>query len=144
MKNSAATCGGSVPRSTPVEVSKDTHDPRIGQFRAAPDADRPYPCGVASACAPPRRACPHPPHAVGVGAATGRKGELRALSRASRWQVFGLLRLPNAMPYMFAGLEIAMIFAVSGAIVAEFVGARSRLGMLIQSMNFTMVVAGQL
>ena len=47
------------------------------------------------------------------------------------------------MPYIFAGLEIAMIFALIGAIVAEFVGAQSGLGMLMQSMNFTMDVAGQ-
>ena len=62
---------------------------------------------------------------------------------ASRWQVFRMLQLPNAMPYIFAGLEIAMIFALIGAIVAEFVGAEKGLGMLIQSMNFTMDVAGQ-
>ena len=54
-----------------------------------------------------------------------------------------MLQLPNAMPYIFAGLEIAMIFALIGAIVAEFVGAQAGLGMLIQSMNFTMDVAGQ-
>jgi NitT/TauT family transport system permease protein len=54
-----------------------------------------------------------------------------------------MLQLPNAMPYIFAGLEIAMIFALIGAIVGEFVGATSGLGMLIQSMNFTMDVAGQ-
>ena len=67
---------------------------------------------------------------------------MRSLA-ASRWQIFWMLQLPNAMPYIFAGLEIAMIFALIGAIVAEFVGAQSGLGMLIQSMNFTMDVAGQ-
>jgi NitT/TauT family transport system permease protein len=36
-----------------------------------------------------------------------------------------------------------MIFALIGAIVGEFVGAQAGLGMLIQSMNFTMDVAGQ-
>ena len=36
-----------------------------------------------------------------------------------------------------------MIFALIGAIVAEFVGAQSGLGVLIQSMNFSMDVAGQ-
>jgi len=51
--------------------------------------------------------------------------------------------LGNALPYIFAGLEIAMIFALIGAIVGEFVGAQAGLGMLIQSMNFTMDVAGQ-
>jgi NitT/TauT family transport system permease protein len=42
---------------------------------------------------------------------------------ATRTQIFWMLHLPNAMPYIFAGLEIAMIFALIGAIVAEFVGA---------------------
>ncbi len=36
-----------------------------------------------------------------------------------------------------------MIFSLIGAIVGEFVGATAGLGMLIQSMNFTMDVAGQ-
>ncbi len=67
---------------------------------------------------------------------------LRSLA-ASRWQIFWMLQLPNAMPYIFAGLEIAMIFALIGAIVAEFVGAEQGLGVLIQSMNFNLDVAGQ-
>jgi NitT/TauT family transport system permease protein len=67
---------------------------------------------------------------------------MRSLA-ASRWQIFWMLQLPNALPYIFAGLEIAMIFALIGAIVAEFVGAQSGLGMLMQSMNFSMDVAGQ-
>jgi NitT/TauT family transport system permease protein len=67
---------------------------------------------------------------------------MRSLA-ASRMQIFWMLQLPNAMPYIFAGLEIAMIFSLIGAIVAEFVGAQAGLGMLMQSMNFTMDVAGQ-
>ena len=67
---------------------------------------------------------------------------LRSLA-ASRFQIFRMLQLPNALPYIFAGLEIAMIFALIGAIVAEFVGSERGLGMLIQSMNFNMDVAGQ-
>ncbi len=67
---------------------------------------------------------------------------LRSLA-ASRFQIFRMLQLPNALPYIFAGLEIAMIFALIGAIVAEFVGSEKGLGMLIQSMNFNMDVAGQ-
>jgi NitT/TauT family transport system permease protein len=62
---------------------------------------------------------------------------------ASPMQIFTMLRVPNALPYIFAGLEIAMIFALIGAIVGEFVGAQAGLGMLIQSMNFTLDVAGQ-
>jgi NitT/TauT family transport system permease protein len=67
---------------------------------------------------------------------------MRSLA-ASRTQIFFMLQLPNALPYIFAGLEIAMIFALIGAIVAEFAGAQMGLGMLIQSMNFNMDVAGQ-
>ena len=62
---------------------------------------------------------------------------------ASQSQIFRMLRLPGALPSIFAGLEIAMIFALIGAIVAEFVGAQSGLGVLIQSMNFSLDVAGQ-
>jgi NitT/TauT family transport system permease protein len=67
---------------------------------------------------------------------------MRSLS-ASRWQIFRMLQLPNAMPYIFAGLEVAMIFALIGAIVAELLGAEKGLGMLMQSLGFNMDVAGQ-
>jgi NitT/TauT family transport system permease protein len=67
---------------------------------------------------------------------------MRSLA-ASPLRIFTMLRVPNALPYIFAGLEIAMIFALIGAIVGEFAGAQADLGMLIQSMNFTMDVAGQ-
>jgi len=80
---------------------------------------------------------------VGLRSAEEDKINLMKSLAATRTQIFWMLQLPNAMPYIFAGLEIAMIFALIGAIVAEFVGAQSGLGMLIQSMNFTMDVAGQ-
>jgi NitT/TauT family transport system permease protein len=67
---------------------------------------------------------------------------MRSLS-ASRWQIFRMLQLPNAMPYIFAGLEVAMILSLIGAIVAELSSAEKGLGMLMQSMTFTMDVAGQ-
>jgi len=67
---------------------------------------------------------------------------MRSLAARER-QIFWMLRLPNALPFVMAGLDVAMIFALIGAIVAEFVGARSGLGMLIQAMNFTMDVSGQ-
>jgi NitT/TauT family transport system permease protein len=67
---------------------------------------------------------------------------MRSLA-ASDHQIFWMLRLPNALPFVMAGLDVAMIFALIGAIVAEFVGAQRGLGMLIQSMNFNMDVSGQ-
>ena len=80
---------------------------------------------------------------VGLRSADEDRVSLMRSLAATPLQIFWMLRVPNAMPYIFAGLEIAMIFALIGAIVAEFVGAQSGLGMLIQSMNFTMDVAGQ-
>jgi NitT/TauT family transport system permease protein len=47
---------------------------------------------------------------------------------ASGTQVFWLFRMPNALPNIFAGLKIASVLSVIGAVVAEFVGADSGLG----------------
>jgi NitT/TauT family transport system permease protein len=80
---------------------------------------------------------------VGLRSAEEDRVNLMRSLAASRWQIFWMLQLPNALPYIFAGLEISMIFALIGAIVAEFVGAQQGLGMLMQSMNFSMDVAGQ-
>jgi NitT/TauT family transport system permease protein len=80
---------------------------------------------------------------VGLRSAEEDRVSLMRSLAASPLQIFWMLRVPNALPYIFAGLEIAMIFALIGAIVGEFVGATAGLGMLIQSMNFTMDVAGQ-
>jgi NitT/TauT family transport system permease protein len=67
---------------------------------------------------------------------------MRSLA-ASRSQIFWMLKLPSALPFVMAGLEVSMVFALIGAIVAEFVGSTAGLGMLIQGMNFNMDVAGQ-
>ena len=67
---------------------------------------------------------------------------MRSLPRARR-QIFWMLRLPNALPFVMAGLDIAMIFALIGAIVGRVRRRHAGLGMLIQSMNFTMDVSGQ-
>ena len=46
----------------------------------------------------------------------------------TRWQLFWKVRMPYALPYLFAGLETAIIFASVGAIVAEFTGGSRGLG----------------
>lgn len=69
----------------------------------------------------------------------GRLDVLRAL-RASRWQMLWLVRLPNALPYVFNGLGIAMVFALTGAIVGEFVNAQAGLGYLMVQANAQMDV----
>lgn len=48
---------------------------------------------------------------------------------ASRWEIFRELRFPGSMPYVFAGLRIALPLAVVGAAVAEFVAAGQQAGL---------------
>jgi NitT/TauT family transport system permease protein len=66
---------------------------------------------------------------------------MRALG-ASSWQILFRLRMPAALVLIFAGLEIAAVLAVIGAVVGEFVGAQQGLGYLITSLNFNLDVAG--
>jgi NitT/TauT family transport system permease protein len=80
---------------------------------------------------------------VGLRSADEDRVNLMRSLDASEAQIFWMLRLPGALPFIMAGLEVAMILSLIGAIVAEFVGAQAGLGMLMQSMNFTMDVAGQ-
>jgi NitT/TauT family transport system permease protein len=54
--------------------------------------------------------------------------------------LFGL-RLPTALPYLFAGLRIGATLSVIGAVVGEFVGASRGLGHLIRIANFQMSTA---
>jgi len=53
---------------------------------------------------------------------------------ASRWETFRYLRLPGSLPFVFAGLRIALPLSVVGATVAEFAaaGQQSGLGALIE------------
>ncbi len=80
---------------------------------------------------------------VGLRSADEERLSLMRSLAANERQIFWMLRLPNALPFIMAGLDVALIFALIGAIVAEFVGAQAGLGMLIQSMNFSMDVSGQ-
>lgn len=50
---------------------------------------------------------------------------------ATGWQTFRYVRVPAALTYIFAGLKVSAIFAVTGAIVGEFVGANAGLGYLL-------------
>jgi len=50
---------------------------------------------------------------------------------AGQWQTFWKLRLPNALPLIFTGLDTASVLCVLGAITGEFVGSRAGLGNLI-------------
>jgi NitT/TauT family transport system permease protein len=57
--------------------------------------------------------------------------ELMTALGASKWQTFRYVRLPAALPYIFAGLQIGIIFALIGTVAAEFVGSSQGLGVLL-------------
>ncbi len=48
--------------------------------------------------------------------------------RVSRWEIFVHLRLPWALPYLFAALKISAPLSLIGAVVAEWTGASGGLG----------------
>jgi NitT/TauT family transport system permease protein len=64
---------------------------------------------------------------------------------ASERQIFGKLRLPAALPNIFAGLKVASTLAVIGATIGEWVGASAGLGYLMSQdaaqLNTTRVFA---
>jgi NitT/TauT family transport system permease protein len=79
---------------------------------------------------------------VGLKTVDQSKLDLMRSLNASRWQTFRLVKFPNALPFVFAGLDIAIVFSVLGAIVGEFVGAQKGLGNLILQYNFSLDIAG--
>ena len=58
--------------------------------------------------------------------------------KASKWQIFLRIRLPNALPYIFSGLKISSTMCVVGAIVGEFIASDKGLGYIIINSQFTM------
>jgi NitT/TauT family transport system permease protein len=53
------------------------------------------------------------------------------VSRASPMAVLWKIRLPNALPTLFAGMKVGISFALVGAIVGEFVAGSNGLGTVI-------------
>jgi NitT/TauT family transport system permease protein len=70
----------------------------------------------------------------------GKLDLMRSLG-ATGWETFRLVRLPNALPFIFAGLNVAIVLAILGSIVGEFVGSKAGLGNLILEANFQFNVA---
>jgi NitT/TauT family transport system permease protein len=68
---------------------------------------------------------------VGLRSATPQMLHLARSMGASPTQIFWRFRLPHALPSVFAGMKVATVLSVIGAVVAEFVGADSGLGYLI-------------
>ena len=64
--------------------------------------------------------------------------DLARLNRASRRDTLFLIRLPAAMPALASGLRVAAAVAPLGAVVGEWVGSSSGLGLLMLHANARM------
>lgn len=71
----------------------------------------------------------------------GRLKLMRALD-ASRWQILRHVRLPYAMPFFLAGIELAGIYSMLGALVGEFVGSQKGIGYWLMAMNMNVDTSG--
>jgi NitT/TauT family transport system permease protein len=67
--------------------------------------------------------------------------DLARSCNASNFQILRKIILPSALPFLFAGLNVASVLAILGAIVGEFVGARSGLGTLLMQYNQALQIA---
>ncbi len=68
--------------------------------------------------------------------------ELMKSLKAGDWKTFRLVKFPSALPFIFAGLEMGAAYSVLGAVVGEFIGGQSGMGVLILNMNASMDIAG--
>jgi NitT/TauT family transport system permease protein len=66
---------------------------------------------------------------------------MRSLS-ATRFETYRIVKLPNAAPFIFAGLDMAVVYALLGTIVAEFLGAQQGMGVVITQAEAVTDVAG--
>lgn len=68
----------------------------------------------------------------GIMAVDADKLEMFRALRASRWQIFVKLMLPDALPVILAGLRLALAASLSGALVAEFISANEGMGLMLK------------
>jgi NitT/TauT family transport system permease protein len=63
---------------------------------------------------------------------------------ASELRLFRHVRLPWALPGIFAGLKLTLIYCSAGAVIGEMIAAKSGLGLLVQTFSGRFDVAGVL
>jgi NitT/TauT family transport system permease protein len=71
--------------------------------------------------------------ATGLAATPPELLDLSRSYRASQFKTFLKVRLPLALPFIFAGAKVAITLSVIGAVVGEFVGSDKGLGYVILS-----------
>ncbi len=67
--------------------------------------------------------------------------ELARSCNASELHLLTKIIIPSCLPFLFAGLGVASVLAILGAVVGEFVGASAGLGMLLMQYNQAMEIS---
>jgi NitT/TauT family transport system permease protein len=65
---------------------------------------------------------------TGLKAATPEKQELFRMLGARRWQTLLQLKIPSGLPVIMAGVRVAIVLALVGAVVGEFIAGSEGLG----------------
>ena len=68
--------------------------------------------------------------------------ELMTSLNAGRLQTFWRIKFPGALPFVFAGLNLGIVYAFLGAIVAEFIGAQNGVGVMVTQLQSLSDTAG--
>ncbi|MFC7398008.1 ABC transporter permease [Chelatococcus sp. GCM10030263] len=68
---------------------------------------------------------------AGIQSTESSKIDLMASLSASRLETYWNVKLPSAAPFIFAGLEMGIVYALLGTIVAEYLGAQQGIGVTI-------------
>jgi NitT/TauT family transport system permease protein len=67
--------------------------------------------------------------------------ELARSCNATEWQLLSKIIFPSCLPFLFAGLGVASVLSIIGAVVGEFAGASAGLGMLLMQYNQSLEIA---
>ena len=79
---------------------------------------------------------------AGFAAADSGRLELVRSLNASRWQTFRLVRWPCALPFVYAGFQLAVVQSLLGAIVGELVSGQAGMGVVLATMTANFDTAG--
>jgi NitT/TauT family transport system permease protein len=68
---------------------------------------------------------------TGIHSAEPERLDLMRSISASRFETYRVVKLPSAASYIFAGLNMGVVYALLGTIIAEFLGAQQGIGVSI-------------
>ncbi|MGY4104581.1 ABC transporter permease [Ignavigranum ruoffiae] len=68
--------------------------------------------------------------------------ELFRVMEASRWQRFYYLQWPMALPGIYSGIKLAVIYSLIGAVIGEWLGGNAGLGYYIRRMSSSIKAEG--